>query len=73
MGALITVSLIAVLIMICRVPVPSASNDAVMLVLGGLLSRMGDIYAYYFGSSEGSQRKTEILGGANATQPPPAP
>jgi hypothetical protein len=61
MALLITVAVISVLLILCYNPVPVTSNDAVMLVLGGLLARMGDIYSYYFGSSEGSQRKTELL------------
>jgi hypothetical protein len=32
------------------------------IVLGVLLSSMKSIYNYYFGSSEGSKRKTEIIG-----------
>jgi predicted CDP-diglyceride synthetase/phosphatidate cytidylyltransferase len=63
MALLITVAVISVLLILCYNPVPVTSNDAVMLVLGGLLARMGDIYGYYFGSSEGSQRKTELLKG----------
>lgn len=67
MALLITLAVIGVLYLLCYIPVPGPSKDAVLLALGGLLGRMGDIYAYYFGSSEGSQRKTELLGVQNAS------
>lgn len=74
MALLVTAAVIGVMVILCYTPIPLSSKDAVMLVLGGLLARMGDIYSYYFGSSEGSQRKTELLKGTtdDTTTTPPA-
>lgn len=69
MALLITTAVIGTLFLLIYIPLPPLSKDAVLLVLGGLLARLGDIYSYYFGSSEGSQRKTELLGGSNVATP----
>jgi len=68
MALLITVAVIGTLFLLIYIPLPPLSKDAVLLVLGGLLARLGDIYSYYFGSSEGSQRKTELLGGGDTSK-----
>jgi CDP-diglyceride synthetase len=62
MALFITVAVIGALYLLIYEPLPPLSKDAVLMVLGGLMMRLGDIFAYYFGSSEGSQRKTELLG-----------
>ncbi len=42
-------------------PLPQGSRDIILIVIGALVATFKDIYGYYFGSSEGSTRKTEIL------------
>jgi len=69
MALFITVAVVGALYLLIYVPLPTLSKDAVLMVLGGLMMRLGDIFAYYFGSSEGSQRKTELLKGS--TNEPP--
>jgi len=44
-------------------PLPQGSRDIILIVIGALVATFKDIYGYYFGSSEGSTRKTEILTG----------
>lgn len=66
MALLVTVAVIGFLYLITYVPIPLASKDAALLVLGAILMRVADVFGYYFGSSEGSQRKTEIMGATNA-------
>lgn len=51
--------------------VPSENNDVMMILLGALTAIVKDLYGYYFGTSEGSQRKTELLGDKNASNPIP--
>ena len=67
MALLVTVAVIGFLYLLAYQSLPETSRDAVSLVLGALLMRLADVFSFYFGSSEGSQRKTEILGvkGAN--------
>lgn len=68
MGLFVTVAIVGALYLLIYVPMPPLSKDAILIILGGLLKMVGDVFAYYFGSSEGSQRKTELLGGASANQ-----
>lgn len=37
------------------------SNQAILILVGGLASAFGAIVSWYFGSSEGSSRKTDLL------------
>ena len=50
---------------------PSGSKDVLLIVVGALITIVKDVYSYYFGSSEGSARKTELLAGSDAVLPAP--
>lgn len=41
--------------------IPEGSKDVLLIVAGALIVIVKDVYGYYFGSSEGSARKTELL------------
>lgn len=40
---------------------PSTGHDALMLLIGAVVGICKDVYGYFFGSSAGSDRKTELL------------
>lgn len=42
-------------------------KDAMLLLLGVLGKMVSDVFAYYFGSSQGSDKKTQIMADAAAT------
>lgn len=49
---------------------PPGARDILLVLIGVVAALVKDVYGYYFGSSDGSQRKTELLGGiANETKP----
>ena len=39
----------------------NGGNQPILILVGGLASAFGAIVSWYFGSSEGSSRKTDIL------------
>ena len=43
-------------------PVPEDQNGVVFMLFGALATGFGQVLAYFFGSSKGSQDKTEIMG-----------
>lgn len=47
-----TIMIAAVIMMLFVVKVPSPNKDALYLVLGGLLSKYGDVISFFFGSSK---------------------
>ncbi len=42
-------------------PLPSDSRDIILMIATALVARVGDVYTYYFGSSRGSDLKTDML------------
>jgi hypothetical protein len=45
---------------------PVTGHDAMLILLGAVTATYKDIYGYFFGSSAGSDRKTEIMATENA-------
>jgi len=44
-------------------PIPEESVSALDIMLGGLIVMVGKVYNYYFGSSQGSSDKNDIIAG----------
>lgn len=61
LAVLMIISVIAITFSLLKQKVPSENNDVIMLIIGAMVGTVKDLYAYYFGSSESSQRKTELL------------
>lgn len=45
--------------------IPDTGHDALLILLGAVTVTYKDVYGYFFGSSAGSDRKTEILANGN--------
>lgn len=45
--------------------IPVSGKDALLMLLGAVTMTYKDVYAYFFGSSSGSDRKTELLANGN--------
>jgi flagellar basal body-associated protein FliL len=65
LGALTFIGFIACLLLLFYVPPPSGTRDIILIVIGTLVVLVKDVYGFYFGSSEGSARKTELMSGAD--------
>jgi hypothetical protein len=68
LAVLITLGFFGVLSYMLLRTIPPAGHDAMLLMLGSLSTAWTSVVAYYFGSSAGSDRKTELLAAA-----PPIP
>lgn len=69
LAILITVAVIGLVYLLMTIPIPAGAEKTLFMALGGLLTQLGTVVAYFFGSSEGSQRKTEIISQAQPVNP----
>jgi hypothetical protein len=61
LAIMVTLGFFGVLAFMLFRQVPQTGHDAMLLMLGGLGSAWTAVVSYYFGSSAGSDRKTELL------------
>ena len=57
----VTLGFFAVLTFMLLQPIPPTAHDALLLLLGALQTAWVGIVTYYFGSSAGSARKSELM------------
>ena len=58
----ITAGFFGVLAYMLAADIPETGRDPLLIMLGALGGAWASVVAYYFGSSAGSERKTELLG-----------
>lgn len=56
-----TLGFFGLVAMLYALPVPDKSKDLLEITLGVVGAKWGDLVGYYFGSSSGSAKKTELL------------
>jgi predicted amino acid-binding ACT domain protein len=67
----ITAGFFGILAFMLTHEMPPMAHDALLLMLGGLGTAWASVVAYYFGSSAGSDKKTDLLSQAPAIPPKP--
>ena len=65
MGSVLVLGLIVLVVVLYLFPTKEQNNELLYIAVGGLISQVSSVVNYYFGSSLGSQRKTEILNNNN--------
>lgn len=68
LAILITMGFFGVLAYMLLRTIPPSGHDAMLLMLGSLSTAWTAVVSYYFGSSAGSDRKTELLANAPPVQ-----
>ncbi len=71
LAALVVIAVISVVVLLIFHPMPLDNKDALMLGLGVLVAKFGDVIGYFFGSSKGSADKTALL--SQSPKPPQDP
>jgi len=66
-AAIIVGCFFAFIVVLLYKPIPKENVETINLAAGALLLAFGTVVGYFFGSSAGSQRKTDII----AQQTPP--
>jgi hypothetical protein len=61
LGALVTICFFLVLAILIFKAMPQENKDVLYLAIGALISYMGAIVNYYYGSSAGSAKKDETI------------
>jgi len=61
LGAVIVVSFFVLMIVLAYQTIPDANKDVINLVIGALIGAFSTVVGYFFGSSLGSSKKTDIL------------
>lgn len=61
LGALIVLCFFAVIVLLIVKGVPSDNKEALLLILGALISAFTGVVGYFYGSSIGSAKKTDIM------------
>jgi hypothetical protein len=65
----VTAGFFSLLALLAFHEIPSASRDLMNIMLGALGTAWAAIVSYYFGSSSGNARATELLGKSSPVQP----
>jgi len=61
LGALVFLSLVAIIVLLLIKAVPPENKDALLILVGVLASAFTAVIGYFYGSSKGSADKTDIL------------
>jgi hypothetical protein len=64
LATMATLGFLICLLVLFQASIPQASRELLMFLLGVLASTVKDVYGYYFGSSAGSDKKTDLLASA---------
>lgn len=65
LGALVVLCFFAVIVLLIIIGVPSDNKEALLLILGALIGAFSSVMGYFYGSSIGSAKKTDLMNKQN--------
>lgn len=60
-GAMIILATFTVIYVLIFNETPPGNSDLLKILLGALIAKFGDVVSYFYGSSAGSAKKTELM------------
>lgn len=67
-GFLIILGVLACIAGLFTLDVPEGAREPLLILVGALSQQMGSVVNYWYGTSRGSERKTDILASQEAKQ-----
>jgi CDP-diglyceride synthetase len=69
LAALIVLVFFTIIYIVFMKELPTGNKDIGYMVIGALVVKFGDVVAYFFNSTKGSQEKTDIIARSPAVEP----
>lgn len=66
LGGIIVVAFFTTVYLLIKNPAPVENKDILLIVIGALVAKFGDVVGYFYGSSRGSADKTDIMANGKA-------
>jgi len=60
-GGTVMASFIIMVLALIYIPIPKDNQDSLTLLIGIIAGGIGSLVGYYFGSSKGSQKKSDLI------------
>ena len=60
-GCTVMASFIIMVLALIYIPIPKDNQDSLILLIGIISGGIGSLVGYYFGSSKGSQKKSDLI------------
>ena len=61
LGALIVIGFFVLMVILVLYPIPDSNSDVLYLVIGALIASFSTVVNFYYGSSQGSHDKSDIM------------
>lgn len=66
LGALLAIGFFVILALLITVELPETNEKILYMAIGALVAKFSDVVGYFYGSSQGSSDKNDIISRKNA-------
>lgn len=71
-GLIVVIACFVLFLIFAKGKLDPANKEIILMILGAVITTLSTVVGYYFGSSQGSTRKTELLSGPSPEDYKPA-